>query len=63
MRTRRPLTVAWPRCEAADFGLRLFFGGELLARCVGFILVANDLLLARIWLSDVAGPASRMPGA
>ena len=61
--TRRPLTVAWPRYEAVDFGLRLFFGRELLARCLGFILVANDFLLARIWLSDAAGPACRMPGA
>ena len=61
--TRRPLTVGWPRYEAVDFGLRLFFGRERLARCLGFILVADDFLLARTWLSDASGPACRMPGA
>ena len=62
-RNAPPLTVAWPRYEAVDFGLRLFFGRGLFARCLGFILVANDFLLARMWLSDAAGPACGMPGA
>jgi hypothetical protein len=50
-------------CEAVDFGLSSCFDRELLASVPGFILVANEFLLARISLSDAAGPACRMPGA